>query len=138
MAAAHVADFTTAAFPEHRADPPIFDLVLGGLRLLERCPEPAVATITVALEVRFLALLGLLPAVSTAPAEDQFGTPMGTARLPQPARQWLTAAQRQPGHAWDRLPPPSMPLVAMVGKWLRHATERRCPVRSDALQALRS
>ena len=65
LAAAHLTDFATAAFPVGRSDPPVFDLVQGGLRLLERCPIESVTKIVLALEVRFLDALGELPAIPT-------------------------------------------------------------------------
>ena len=61
VAASHLAQLSDFALPDDRADPAFFDLLQGGLNLLERCPLPTVPQVVLGLELRHLELLGALP-----------------------------------------------------------------------------
>ena len=61
LAAGHVAWLVDVASHEGRADPALFDLLLGGLNLLERCPTASIPQVVLGLELRHLEALGALP-----------------------------------------------------------------------------
>ena len=61
LAASHLAQLAEYTLPDDRPEPAAFDLLLGGLNLLERCPESAIGTVVLGLELRHLELLGALP-----------------------------------------------------------------------------
>jgi DNA repair protein RecO (recombination protein O) len=61
LCASHLVELCDFGFPAERTDAELFDLCTGGLALLERCPEPALAQVVLGLELRLLAHLGALP-----------------------------------------------------------------------------
>lgn len=61
VAASHLAQLSDFALPDDRADPAFFDLLHGGLNLLERCPPATIPQVVLGLELRHLELLGALP-----------------------------------------------------------------------------
>ena len=61
LAAGHVAWLVDVACDEGRPEPELFDLLLGGLNLLERCPLRAIPQVVMGLELRHLHALGALP-----------------------------------------------------------------------------
>src|SRR5690606_31153214 len=61
LAASHFADQCDFGFPPERPDPALFDLLAGGLNLIERCPPAALAGVVLGLELRLLARFGALP-----------------------------------------------------------------------------
>jgi DNA repair protein RecO (recombination protein O) len=153
LAACHLHDAFDPALPPGRADAALFDLLAGGLVLLERCPPGALATMLAGLELRYLEALGLLPALDRcshcgAAAARLFvaiGQPGllcsehargAEASAPAPALAWLRALQRTPGRAWASLPPPPRNgrAHALLGAWLGAATERRLRFRAAALR----
>ena len=76
LAAGHIAWLVDAASVEGRADPELFDLLLGGLNLLERCPIQIIPQIVLGLELRHLEASGALPDFDAcsecgAPLSDQ-------------------------------------------------------------------
>ncbi|MGC6488636.1 MAG: DNA repair protein RecO, partial [Planctomycetota bacterium] len=61
LAAGHVAWLVDVASQEGRPDPALFDLLLGGLNLLERCPIATIPQVLLGLELRHLEAVGALP-----------------------------------------------------------------------------
>ena len=61
LAAGHVAWLVDVACQEGRPEPELYDLLVGGLNLLERCPVEAIPQVVLGLELRHLAALGALP-----------------------------------------------------------------------------
>ncbi|MCA8950925.1 MAG: DNA repair protein RecO, partial [Planctomycetes bacterium] len=61
VAACHLAQLGDFALPDGRPDPAAYDLLTGGLSLLERCPPALLPRVVLCLEVLLLAHLGALP-----------------------------------------------------------------------------
>jgi DNA repair protein RecO (recombination protein O) len=61
LAACHVADLCAFAMPDERPQPAVFDLLHGGLNLVQRCPPAAIGRVVLGLELRLLHELGALP-----------------------------------------------------------------------------
>jgi DNA repair protein RecO (recombination protein O) len=153
LAACHLHDAFDPALTAGRIDAALFDLLAGGLTLLERCPPRALATVLAGLELRYLEVLGLLPELDRC---SQCGAPAGRlfvaighpgllcrahargaeAAAAPAALRWLRALQRTPGRAWAGLPPPPRDgrAHALLGAWLAAATERRARFRTAALR----
>jgi DNA repair protein RecO (recombination protein O) len=74
-AAVHLTRLFCSALPEGRPDPELFDLFKGGLMLLELVDPEQLPLVRLALEVKFLATLGLLPELGRCAAcgEPLFG-----------------------------------------------------------------
>ena len=61
VAASHLVEVFDVAFTPNRADPELFDLLAGALRILERCPPAGLRAVLAGAEMKFLEVLGLLP-----------------------------------------------------------------------------
>lgn len=61
VAANHLAQLADFAMPDTQPDPVSYDLLAGGLSLLDRCPEASIPTVTLGLELRLLDHFGALP-----------------------------------------------------------------------------
>jgi recombinational DNA repair protein (RecF pathway) len=59
--AVYLTELWSCALPEGRPDPELFDLFKGGLMLVEAVDAKKLPLVRVAMEVKFLATLGLLP-----------------------------------------------------------------------------
>jgi len=150
LAAGHVAWLVDVACQEGRADPALFDLLQGGLNLLDRCPLAAIPQVILGLELRHLEALGALPdldhcaecGVELGEAPFRQADTMGLAcrrhaglpRQPVPARaiSLLRALAASSGRDWPALDghdaiPQAAPLPA---HWLAAALEQRAPYRS--------
>jgi DNA repair protein RecO len=153
LAACHLHDALDPALTLGRVDAALFDLLVGGLTLIERCPLPALATVLAGLELRYLEALGLLPDLDRcsqcgATAARLFvaiGQPGllcpahgrgGEVAAPAAALRWLRELRRTPGRAWASLPPPPRNgrAHALLGQWVAAAVERRARFRTAALQ----
>jgi DNA repair protein RecO (recombination protein O) len=152
-AASWLAEMTDAAFVEASPDPALFDLLVGGITLLERAPLLALPTVLAGLELRFLGAIGRLPDLERCAACGRRGRlhldPAGhgllcgthatpSSRRPEPgALAWLTSVERSAGREWAGLPLPRrrQPAFAMLGGWVTAALERRPLLRALALQA---
>jgi len=157
LLAAHLTELVDQALPEGRADPALFDLVAGGIRLLERCPPPALAFVTCGLEWRFLDVLGLQPSVDACAAtgaalpargqvalapsgrgfEAQSAATPGALLVSSPTRDLLRELGRSAGRDWPRLratPAALAAAAAVVGDMVTHALERRPALRAAALR----
>jgi DNA repair protein RecO (recombination protein O) len=145
LAASHLAQLSEFALPEDRADPAVFDLLQGGLNLIERCPPAAIGHIVLGLELRHLQVIGAMPDLDHC---TQCGMPLQAAAfrhdetpglmcrdhasLPlQPIRAEVLALLRlllgTPGRLWPELVPPVAARTAahLPAHWLAVATEQR-------------
>jgi len=143
LAASHLAWLSDLAMP-HGPEPDIYDLLAGGLALLERCPAAAIPTVVIGLELRHLALLGALPDLhrcgQCGAGLDQ-GAFLGRnpglycARHAAAPRQalgriglaLLQRLQAAPGREWPNLRQPGDVRLAqsLPAQWLAAATEQR-------------
>lgn len=154
LAATYLVELCDFALPAGRGDPDLFDLVDGGLALVERCPQPALPTVVLGLELRLLAHLGGLPDLDRCSAcggalaagafvgdgPGQLACPQhGKAprrAVPAAALQFLRELRDQPGRRWPataRTPPPTA--VALCANWLAAALERRSRLRRHVFAA---
>jgi len=145
LAASHLAQLCDFALPDDRPDPAVFDLLVGGLNLLERCPLAAIGRVVLGLELRLLACLGALPDLDHCAA---CGAPLGEAAFRQhdtpglvcrthapPPRQavsgqvlgLLRALHGSSGRQWPELDggAPARLAAALPAAWLAAATEQR-------------
>ncbi len=145
LAASHLASLCEFATPDGRAEPAVYDLLVGGLNLLERCPAAALGQIVLGLELRFLASQGALPDLDHCgdcgrPLEaDAFRNRDGPglvcrdhAELPRVAigsatLRLLRSLHRTTGRQWPELAADVSPRLAatLPGLWLAAATELR-------------
>jgi DNA repair protein RecO (recombination protein O) len=145
LAASHLAQLSDFCMPDGRPEPDVFDLLIGGLCLLERCPDAALAQVVVGLELRHLELLGALPdlhhciSCSTSLRHGAYhneDTPglvcRSHATLPRLAvgtevLDLLRSLQSTAGRQWPALTPPIAPRLAapLPALWLAAATEQR-------------
>ncbi len=150
LAASHLAQLCEFAMPDGRPEPAVYDLLTGGLTLLERCPDDALSHVLLGLELRHLDLLGALPdldrcsscsAPLTAGAFRNEGDPGLVCRqhalLPRLAvGDQVLALLRQlratPGRLWPQLVPAVAPRLAapLPAIWLAAATEQRSRLRA--------
>lgn len=149
LAATHLAQLCEFAMPDSRPAPEVYDLLTGGLALLERCPESRLGQIVLGLELRHLELLGALPDLDRC---ARCGTELGAAAfrnednpglvcrahatLPRLAvggeiLGLLRALRRTPGRDWPRLDVAGVPRLAapLTALWLAAATEQRSRLR---------
>jgi DNA repair protein RecO (recombination protein O) len=148
LAASHLADLADVALPAERIDPAAFDLLIGGLNLLERCPGPAIGHVVLGLELRFLELLGALPdlqncSVCGGPLQAAFchdeslglvcrehATPPRRA-VPTDGLRLLRELQSSTGRQWPGLAntAPTQTCSHLPAAWLFAATEHRSRLR---------
>jgi DNA repair protein RecO len=150
LAASHLAWLCDFAMQSDRPEPGIYDLLLGGLNLLERCPEAAIPRIVLGLELRYLDQLGALPDLDhCADCGERLGD--GAFRsgdhpglacrrhagLPRHAvgeasLALLRQLRSTPGREWPDLEPAGDPRLAaaLPAAWLAAATEQRARLRN--------
>lgn len=149
LAASHLAELADLALPAERIDPAAFDLLLGGLNLLERCPEPTIGHVVLGLELRFLELLGALPDLQNC---SVCGTPLQVSAfchdespalvcrehaapprraVPADGLQLLRELQRSTGRQWPGLVDTAAvkSCAHLPAAWLFAATEHRSRLR---------
>jgi DNA repair protein RecO (recombination protein O) len=150
-AAAYLVEACDFALPPDREDAQLFDLIDGGLVLLERCPAPAIASVLLGLELRLLAHLGALPDLdrcSACGADLARGAYRGAVVGALACRAHAAAPRRaiaaQALHCLRRLhelpgrqlpectEPPPATAVALPATWLAQALERRSRLRAAA------
>ena len=150
VAATHIASLCDFAMPADRPEPAIFDLLAGGLTLLERCPIAAIPQIVLGLELRYLDQLGALPDLHHC-GQCGCDLPHGAFRnadspglvcrqhagLPRIAvgkevLSLLRDLQKTPGKEWPDLACGVSPRLAaaLPAAWLLAATEQRPRLRS--------
>jgi DNA repair protein RecO len=150
-AASYLSELFDSAFLPTRADPQMFDLLVGGIRLLERCNPRQLTQILLGIELRFLHEQGLLaPLVAcrqcgqSMSQKDLYSTSQQPGLLcadhttdrsnPISARtmEWLDTINQSPGRAWPSLPPPPRPAIGLLGHWISNAMERQPASRQAA------
>ncbi len=150
LAASHLASLCEFVVPDDRPDPVAYDLLHGGLSLLERCPLAAIGQVMLGLELRHLEHLGALPDLhhcvdcGAALADGAFlsdATPglccrhhAGTPRRAVAAGvlQLLRQLQATTGRQWPDLtsPVPARLAASLPLRWLRASTEQWPRLRS--------
>lgn len=150
-AASYLSELFDAAFLPARADPQLFELLSGGIRLVERCEHSKLPQILLGIELRFLGEQGLLPSLIAC---RQCSRSMSETDLYSVARQpglacadhtsdrsnpvsprtlnWLEVIHRSPGRAWPTLPAPPSAAIGLLDRWVSHAIERRPATRHAA------
>ena len=148
LAASHLAQLCDFAMPD-RAEPAVYDLLAGGLNLLELCPAAAVPHVVLGLELRYLELLGALPDLQRCSVcgnglpdgafvnSDSPGLVCRTHATPQrraisaSALGFLCTLRATAGREWPDLQPPLPPRLAapLPASWLLAATEQRSRLR---------
>lgn len=144
LAASHLAQLCEFAMPDQRPEPAVFDLLTGGLALLERCPDAALGHVVLGLELRHLELLGALPdlercahcgvALATAAFRNTGDAGLVCrqhAELPRLAvgaqvLELLRTLRSTPGRLWPQLAPAIAARIAapLPALWLAAATEQ--------------
>ncbi|MBL8748765.1 MAG: DNA repair protein RecO [Planctomycetes bacterium] len=150
LAASHLAQLCDFAMPDARPAPDVFDLLVGGLALIERCPPNAIGQVVLGLELRHLEVLGALPDLERCTTCD---TPLpdgafrnehepglvcrAHATLPRLAvgsevLELLRTLRRTPGRQLPAIAPPVPPRVAapLLASWFAAATEQRFRLRA--------
>jgi DNA repair protein RecO (recombination protein O) len=143
-AASYLTEIFDPTFLSGRADPGLFELLAGGLLLLERCPAVAIPRVLAGIELKYLAELGLQPpllqcrqcgqALSDGPLYP--GEPHGglccrrhaggdARAVPSRALRWLDDLRESPGRTWPGLPPVPRDARQLLGRWIANAMERR-------------
>ena len=149
-AAAYLVEIFDVAMLAGRPDPQLFDLLVGALHVLEKCPARNLPKFVTGLELRFLSALGLLPDLAHC---SECGTPAtqlhvtrrhlglvcathaeGGRPIPAPTLAWLRRVARTPGREWDALPQPDQPTQSLLGRWISVAIERQTHWRGIALR----
>lgn len=152
QAASYLAELFDPAFLPGRADAILFELLTGGLKLLERCPIAAIPQIVCGIELRYLDTQGHCPTLTActqcgAPAAS---TPLHAGRqglfcadhrdsrsgpIPPTVLDWLNLIATSPGRVWTQLPTPPRGATSILGRWVVHSAERRPRMRGMALLA---
>lgn len=151
LAAGHVAWLVDAGAIEGRPDPVLFELLQGGLNLLERCPVASVRQVVLGLEVRYLEAMGALPDLIAC---TECGQPLGAQAFRQAdspglvcgshnglprqplragARELLLVLQQTAGREWPKLSIDARQIAAaapLPSYWLQAALEQRLPYRA--------
>ncbi len=151
LCASYLCELFDPAFPHGREDPQLFDLLTGGLRLLERCPSAVIPQVVLGVELRLLQDLGSRPSLGACaqcgargalyPAHHQpallcsrHRAGPGTA-VPRAALVWLERAAHCAGRDLPDLPPAPAAARRLLGRFVSLALERRPRLRQRALAA---
>ena len=149
LAASYLVELFDPAFPHGRVDQELFDLLAGGLRLLERCPSQVIPQVLMGVELRLLGELGVKPPLGACarcgrraqlyPAlhEPALLCPQhrdGSCRpVPRAALIWLQRAADCAGRDLPGLPPAPPAARALLGRFVAQALERAPRLRQRAL-----
>lgn len=156
LASSHLAELCDPCLQPERPDPELYDLLTGGLLLLERCPAAAIPAVILGLELRYLAHLGALPDLNrcadcgSSLTAGAFRSSSGALSCRRHAEAPRTAVAQGALAALARLvtlPGRELPLqdlhaltpavVALPDLWLEAALERRCRLRPAVFRTLR-
>ena len=148
LAASHLAFVSNFGFAPDQPSPELFDLLSGGLTLIERCPQAALRHVSLGLELRLLAQFGALPdldhccecgaELELAHHGEVAGGLACRRHAASPRRpvssqtlQLLRGLRDSPGRSWPQLAqtPLSVADVALPAQWLASAIECRSPLR---------
>jgi DNA repair protein RecO (recombination protein O) len=154
LAACHLCELVDAALLTEPVEPALFDLLHGGLLLLERCPLAAIPHVVVGLELLYLQHAGALPDLQHCAAcgadlassafHDSNGALACRRHAPAPrtpvgkqSLEHLQRLRRLPGKLWPELGSRRLPPGASVlpGLWLQRALERRGRLRRHIFAA---
>lgn len=155
LSAGHIAWLCDIASQEGDRDPELFDLLSGGLNLLERCPEAKIPQVVLGLELRHLDTVGALPGFDSCTEcgddlsneafrqADTMGLACrlhaGLPRTPvlREALQALRTLRSTSGRDWPALQlGTSVPAAASLpALWLSAALEQRSPYRRMVFEA---
>ena len=140
----YLVELTDRLWFEGRPDQELFDLLLGGLTLLERCPISALPQVITGLELRLLAYLGTLPELTCCSqcglplgkvdlyrSPEQGGlmcsrhSPRGSRPVPSCLLRWLAELAGKPGREWpEHGPPPDWHSTwELTGAWIAAGLE---------------
>lgn len=149
VCASYLCELFEPALPQGRPDPQLFDLLAGGLRLLERCPPAAIPQVILGVELRLLDELGSRPSLSACaqcgaegalyPAHHQPALlcarhrPRPGSAVPRKALAWLQQAAACSGRDLPRLPRAPTPASRLLGDFVTLALDRRPKLRQRAL-----
>ncbi len=152
-AASYLSELFDPAFLPSRPDPQLFDLLRGGIRLLEQCDDTQIPQILLGVELRFLHDQGLLAPLAECRQCGQ-GVSAGTlySVVQQPGLlcrehatdysnavspetlAWLQDIGQSPGRVWPSMPSPPVGAIGLLGRWVSSAMDRRLATRRDAYQ----
>ena len=156
LASCYLVELTDRLWFEGRADPELFNLLLGGLTLLERCPQGSLAQVITGLELRLLAHLGTLPQLTECSQCGQplvdgplFQSPLqggllcsshmtkGSRKVSAPVLRWLGELADKPGVQWPQHPPSPdrRSTWELTGSWIATSLEKTPRSRRSALAA---
>ena len=151
LCASYLCELFDPAFPHGRVDPQLFDLLTGGLRLLERCPSAVIPQVILGVELRLLQDLGSRPSLRACaqcgavgalyPAHHQPALLCSRHRagsgnpVPRAALAWLDHAAHCAGRDLPDLPPAPPAANKLLGRFVALALERRPRLRQRALAA---
>ncbi len=145
LASCYLVEMTDRLWFEGRPDPELFNLLLGGMTLLERCPLEGLPQVITGLELRLLAHLGTLPQLTECsqcgrPVEDEplYQSPVqggllcrrhasrGSRAVPQAVLRWLGELAGKPGRQWPehRPPPDRHSTWELTGSWIATSLEK--------------
>lgn len=155
LAAMHIGELFDRAWLDERADPELFDVLLGAVTLLERSPLTTLPTIVLGLELRLLRALGLVADLdacascgATAPLHPlgngaglacaRHREDSGPAPLSPAAAGWLRTLSAQPARTWPglRVERGLGEALLCAGRWVEAALEKRPLHRRAALERL--
>lgn len=149
-AASYVAELFDPVLLPGREDAGLFELLSGGLTLIERCPAAGLGGVLLGIEWRLLGELGLRAGLDLCircgepvgdrayPAPDLPGVVCaahaapGKSALPHPALEWLRELDRSSGRRWPTMPAPPPAAIALLGEWSASTAERRARLRQWA------
>ncbi len=151
LAASYLCELFDPAFPHGRVDQELFDLITGGLRLLERCPKGVIPQVLMGVELRLLQELGVKPPLEACarcgrqgqlyPARHEPALlcsehRAGSGRpVPSAALAWLQRAVDCGGRDLPGLPPAPAAARELLGRFVALALERAPRLRQHALAA---
>lgn len=140
--ASYVAELFDRALIEERPDREMFELIDGGLTLVERAPADRLRLIVAGLELRLLRILGQLPSLTRcsqcgvalngravlAPGGGVFcepHAPRASARVSMPQLAWLDQLVHTPGGRWPTMPVPDDTAsgLGVLARWIGLALE---------------
>lgn len=153
LASCYLVEITDRLWFEGRPDADLFNLLLGGITLIERCPVRALRQVITGLELRLLAHLGTLPGLTGC---SQCGRPLrdgplyqteqggllcsrdrsrGSRRVPSGVLRWLDELAAKPGRNWPEHPvsPDWRATRELTGSWITSSLDRAPRSRRMAL-----
>lgn len=152
LGAAYLCELFDPTFLVGRSDPDLYQLLTGGLRLIERCPAAGRPQVLHGIELRYLAEQGLLPGLAgCARCDRSTGTLYArregpglvcethrsgsTPAIPAAGLRWLQQLRASPGKGWAALPAAPRGIHQLLGAWVQGAAEAQLSSREAAFRA---